>query len=165
MASFIMIKEIWKEESDDSKIEKIDLNENNNKSNKMNIIEEKEIQKNNLIDNKINSKGNNSSNSKEKENSIIITRINNLELSNLNLELSNLNIQFKLLETNESLCIQSIINSSYFDVAKIKINYLDAVICSLNNIITNLSNPYNFNLWRKISNIILKNIFIILKSN
>jgi len=145
--------------SDDSKIEKIDLNENNN------IIEEKEIQKNNLIDDKINSKGNISSKSKETENSIIITRINNLELSNLNLELSNLNIQFKLLETNESLCIQSIINSSYFDVDKIKINYLDAVICSLNNIVTKLSNPYNFNLWRKISNIILKNIFIILKSN
>ena len=70
-----------------------------------------------------------------------------------------------MLETNESLCIQSIINSSYFDADKIKINYLDAVICSLNNIITKLSNPYNFNLWRKISNIILKNIFIILKSN
>ena len=51
--------------SDDSKIEKIDLNENNNKSNKINIIEEKEIQKNNIIDNKINSKGNDSSNSKE----------------------------------------------------------------------------------------------------
>ena len=31
--------------------------------------------------------------------------------------------------------------------------------------IINLSNPYNFNFWRKITNIILKNIFIILRNN
>ena len=36
---------------------------------------------------------------------------------------------------------------------------------SLKNVIINLSNPYNFNFWRKISNIILKNIFIILRNN
>ena len=36
---------------------------------------------------------------------------------------------------------------------------------SLKNVIINLSNPYNFNFWRKISNIILKNIFIILRDN
>ena len=88
-----------------------------------------------------------------------------MELSNLDLQLSNIKLEFKSLETNEKLCNQSIINSLSLNADKIKINYLDSVICSLKNLITKLSNPYNFNLWRKISNIILKNIFIILKIN
>ena len=49
----------------------------------------------------------------------------------------------------------------------IQIIYIDKVIVELqnklnNNNIINLTNQYNYNLWRKISNTILKNIFVIL---
>ena len=57
---------------------------------------------------------------------------------------------------------ESIFNSSYLKILEHKNKYLEAYIKSLQNIEINLSNPYNFNLWRKVSNIILKNIFIIL---
>ena len=39
---------------------------------------------------------------------------------------------------------------------------MESIINSLKNTIKNIGNPYNFNLWRKLSNIILKNIFVIL---
>ena len=57
---------------------------------------------------------------------------------------------------------ESIFNSSYLKVLEHKNKYLEAYIKSLQNIEINLSNPHNFNLWRKVSNIILTNIFIIL---
>ena len=43
-----------------------------------------------------------------------------------------------------------------------KFKYLENSIISLKQTIINLGNPYNFNLWRKLSNIILKNLFVIL---
>ena len=54
-------------------------------------------------------------------------------------------------------------NSALLKIEKKKNEYLDKYIQSLKNIVINLSNPNNFNFWLKISNIILKNIFVALK--
>ena len=45
---------------------------------------------------------------------------------------------------------------------KKKSEYFENIINSLKNAIINLGNPYNYNLWRKLSNIILKNLLVIL---
>ena len=73
-------------------------------------------------------------------------------------------LKYELLETNEHLNYGLIVNSSYLKIANRKLDYLENYIESLKNTIVNLSNPYNLNFWRKISNIILKNLFIILKN-
>ena len=52
--------------------------------------------------------------------------------------------------------------SAEIDSEKKKVKYLENSIISLKQTIINLGNPYNFNLWRKLSNIILKNLFVIL---
>ena len=52
--------------------------------------------------------------------------------------------------------------SAEIDIEKKKVKYLENSIISLKQTIINLGNPYNFNLWRKLSNIILKNLFVIL---
>ena len=70
---------------------------------------------------------------------------------------------FKRLIFEEKFIVNSIFNSTFIDIEKKKIKYFERVILSLKNQIKNLINPYNYNLWRKISNIILKNIFVILK--
>ena len=72
--------------------------------------------------------------------------------------------KYDALATNEQLIYGLIINSSNLIISKRKIDYLENYIKSLKNTINNLSNPYNFNFWRKIANIILKNMFIILKN-
>ena len=72
-----------------------------------------------------------------------------------------LNLKFERLEDHENF----LHNSSYLKLGKMKNEYLGSYIQLLKKAINNLSNPYNFNFWRKLSNIILKNIFIILKKN
>ena len=52
--------------------------------------------------------------------------------------------------------------SAEIDSEKKKVKCLENSIISLKQTIINLGNPYNFNLWRKLSNIILKNLFVIL---
>ena len=74
------------------------------------------------------------------------------------------NLEYKLLVTKEQLSYESIINSSHLELGKIKIKYLDTIIYHLKDTITKLTNPYNINLWREVSNIILKNLFVILKN-
>ena len=74
------------------------------------------------------------------------------------------NLEYKLLVTKEQLSYESIINSSLLELGKIKIEYLDTIIYHLKDTVTKLTNPYNINLWRKVSNIILKNLFVILKN-
>ena len=54
------------------------------------------------------------------------------------------------------------LKSAEIDSEKKKVKYLENSIISLKQTIINLGNPYNFNLWRKLSNIILKNLFVIL---
>ena len=82
----------------------------------------------------------------------------------LSLKIKSIKSDYEILKVNERLNYENIINLAYSNIAQRKISYLEAYIQSLKNIIINLSNPYNFNLWRKISNILLKNIFIILKN-
>ena len=90
------------------------------------------------------------------------------KISDLNIRLYNLEFElkksdFEAIKEKYDLLEESIFYSAYFNIAKKKIEYLETYIKSLKNILVNLSNPYNFNLWRKIVNIILKNLFIILK--
>ena len=68
----------------------------------------------------------------------------------------------KFIQKFDKLNYESMINSKYLKVQKKNSEYLEQYIGSLKNTIINLSNPYDFNFWRKIANIILKNIFVIL---
>ena len=68
----------------------------------------------------------------------------------------------KFIQKFDKLYYESMINSKYLKVQKKNSEYLEQYIGSLKNTIINLSNPYDFNFWRKIANIILKNIFVIL---
>ena len=88
----------------------------------------------------------------------------NIQTVKIEYTFNNINLQFKQIEANESLKYEKIFNSAYLNIGKKKIECLEAYNRSLKNICINLSNPYNFNFWRKIANIILKNIFIILKN-
>ena len=90
--------------------------------------------------------------------------VESLKKEILSLKIKSIKSDYEILKVNERLNYESIINLAYSNIAQKKISYLEAYIQSLKNIIINLSNPYNFNLWRKISNILLKNIFIILKN-
>ena len=74
-------------------------------------------------------------------------------------------VRLNSIEIKEYIKNWNIIHSEYINIANKKIEYLEKYYKSLKNIIINLSNPYNLNFWRKISNIILKNIFIILRNN
>ena len=90
--------------------------------------------------------------------------VESLKKEILSLKIKSIKSDYEILKVNERLNYENIINLAYSNIAQKKISYLEAYIQSLKNIIINLSNPYNFNLWRKISNILLKNIFIILKN-
>ena len=68
----------------------------------------------------------------------------------------------KFIQKFDKLNYESMINSKYLKVQKKNSEYLEQYIGSLKNTIINLSNPYDFNFWKKIANIILKNIFVIL---
>ena len=121
----------------------------------------------------------NNNNSQTRDEQDVNERIDNLELimnslkidnENLNhksikSDFENIKLNFKILEIEEKSNYESIFNSVLVNIEKTKINYLENYIESLKNSIINLSNPYNMNFWRKISNIILKNIFVILKNN
>jgi hypothetical protein len=73
--------------------------------------------------------------------------------------------EFDRLELKCKIMIETELNYNLIEIEKNKIDYLEGIIISLKNTINNLANPYNFNLWRKLSNIILKNIFVILSKN
>ena len=53
-------------------------------------------------------------------------------------------------------------NSIEINCVNKKSEYFENIINSFKNTIINLGNPYNYNLWRKLSNIILKNLLVIL---
>jgi len=71
--------------------------------------------------------------------------------------------EVKNLDIIENLIITSEIRTIIISIEEKKIEFIQSNIESLKNIITCLINPYNLNLWRKLSNVILKNIFVILK--
>ena len=74
-------------------------------------------------------------------------------------------LKIESIKTKECLEYGNLINLEYINNEKKQFEYLENCYESLKNMIINLSKPYNFNLWRKIANIILKNIFIILRNN
>ena len=81
--------------------------------------------------------------------------MNNYKLLAIKSEINDINKKEQIVISQESI-------SSIQSVSINKMDYLDNNINLLENTVKNIINPYNFNLWRKISNIILKNIFIIL---
>ena len=78
------------------------------------------------------------------------------------LEFSDIERCFNEIEIFQQLILNAEFNLAVINIENKRSEYLENVINSLKKIINNLSNPYNFNLWRKLSNIILKNIFVIL---
>ena len=62
----------------------------------------------------------------------------------------------------EKIILNSELNLTILNIEQKKNEYLDNVVKSLKNIIRNFDNHFNFNFWRKLSNIILKNILVIL---
>lgn len=99
-------------------------------------------------------------------NEIVLSQALNksLVIISLNSEIQFLKFNLKFIDIKNDFdkIVNFEFNSTKLDVEKKKIEHLETIITSLNNIIKNLANPYNFNLWRKISNIILKNILVIL---
>ena len=73
--------------------------------------------------------------------------------------------EFDRLELKCKIMIETELNYNLIEIEKNKIDYLEGIIISLKNTINNLANPYKFNLCRKLSNIILKNIFVIFSKN
>ena len=143
------------------------LSQDKNKIARINIKntkkeEENETEKNLLQINKSNNQVEKEDNTnKEKQNEEITTLALKNEIDSMKLEMKfNLvNLEYKLLVTKEQISYESIINSSLLELGRIKIEYLDTIIYHLKDTVTKLTNPYNINLWRKVSNIILKNLF------
>ena len=93
-------------------------------------------------------------------------KMKNMELDlNIKMKIMELNLNMDYLKLSESFVSVSTINSALINVEKMKCDYLDNLNRKLINGMKNLANPYNFNLWRKVSNMLLKNIFVILKNN
>ena len=93
-------------------------------------------------------------------------KMKNMELDlNIKMKIIELNLNMDYLKLSESFVSVSTINSALINVEKMKCDYLDNLNRKLINGMKNLANPYNFNLWRKVSNMLLKNIFVILKNN
>ena len=66
------------------------------------------------------------------------------------------------IEILEKLVLDSKFKLVIIDIECKKSQYIKNIVISLKNIINNFANPYNFNLWRKLANIKLKNIFLVL---
>ena len=73
-------------------------------------------------------------------------------------------LKIESIKTKECLEYGNLIILEYINNEKKQFEYLENCYESLKNMIINLSKPFHFNLWRKIANIILKNIFIILRN-
>ena len=88
-----------------------------------------------------------------------------MKVTSIKTDFDIIELKIKLIKTQECLEYGNIINLEYINNEKKKVEYLENYHKSLKNMIIKLSNPYNFNFWRKKTNIILKNIFIILRNN
>ena len=80
----------------------------------------------------------------------------------LQLKMSVIEDRYCNVQLLENIILSFEFQSSINNCERKKVEYLENLIISLKNTITNLGNPYNYNLWRKLSNIILKNLFVIL---
>lgn len=123
-----------------------------------------ELQKNNININKVNNIQNIFEKLAKMESEIESLKSDNrlLKGKSIKTDFEIIKVRFKLLETNEYLECEKSFNDAYLKVGKAKIQYLEKYNQTLQNELINLLNPYNLIFWRKISNIILKNIFIIL---
>ena len=83
-------------------------------------------------------------------------RLYNLELEQQLSKIKIYQLHFENIKINFKLFKESAFNLANLNVLRNEKQYLQICIQSLKNIITNLSNPYNFNFWRKLTNIILK---------
>ena len=88
--------------------------------------------------------------------------IKSLQGQYFHLSFKMINKDYKQVNYLESIFLKLEFNSVEINCGKKKSEYFENLIISLKNTVTNLGNPYNFNLWRKLSNIILKNLFVIL---
>ena len=79
-------------------------------------------------------------------------------------DLSIIKSEINHLDILENFITSSELSSIEISIEGKKLEFLQNNVDSLKNTITNLFNPFNLNLWRKISCIILKNIFVILKN-
>ena len=119
---------------------------NKNDEQEKNVLEnnlKNEINKNNIFD-------------------VVLNIQKELKGNKIEARLEFIHTDIKFIEAYDIINYESIFNSKYLKVQKKNIEYLEQYIFSLKNTIINLSNPYDFNFWRKLANIILKNIFIIL---
>ena len=107
---------------------------------------------------------NNSNQSKEKHSYTSVVK-DKIEYLKIEMKIIELNINMDYLKLSEALISESSINSALINVEKMNCDYLDNLNQKLINGMKNLANLYNFNLWRKVSNMLLKNIFVILKNN
>ena len=122
------------------------IKKNKNDEQEKNVFEKNlknEINKNNIFD-------------------VVLNIQKELKEHKIEARLEFIHTDIKIIETYDILNYESIFNSKYFKVQKKNIEYIEQYIHSLKNTIINLSDPYDFNFWRKLANIILKNIFIIL---
>ena len=92
-------------------------------------------------------------------------RLYNLELEQQLSKIQFYQLRYENIKIDFKLFKESAFNHLNLNVLRNEKQYLQICIQSLKNIIKNLSNPYNYNFWTKLTNIILKNIFIILKKN
>ena len=76
-----------------------------------------------------------------------------LEVLRIKSDFEIIEVRLNSIEIKEYIKNGNIIHSEYINIANKKIEYLEKYYKSLKNIIINLSNPYNLNFWRKISNI------------
>ena len=155
-------------ETDKIKDSKILNNMSQIKTNNQKDCESKEESKKGKSLNNSNKKKENHSDSPDVKDEIEDLRIKmkNMELDlNIKMKIMELNLNMDYLKLSESFVSVSTINSALINVEKMKCDYLDNLNRKLINGMKNLANPYNFNLWRKVSNMLLKNIFVILKNN
>ena len=80
----------------------------------------------------------------------------------LQLKMSVIEDRYYNVRLSEKIILSFEFQSALLNCERKKVEYFENLIISLKSTITNLGNPYNYNLWRKLSNIILKNLFVIL---
>ena len=71
----------------------------------------------------------------------LILRIDRLELDVIKSKFQIIDIELKLIKTQEWIVYENIINSEYINIGKKRIQYLENLNKSLENVVINLSNP------------------------
>ena len=95
----------------------------------------------------------------EEKKSLLANQLSNVKNALLFSEIERI---YDKIEIFEKLILDSKFNLDYVNIEIKRSQYIENIVNSLKNTINNLANLYNLNLWRKLANIILKNIFVIL---